>query len=61
MDTYRVISIGVGQWAIERRSENGSFDLLPTTYAAPSEAADALIQITREERRRDQASRLGRN
>jgi hypothetical protein len=29
MDTYRVVPVGIGQWAVERTSENISSDLLP--------------------------------
>jgi hypothetical protein len=49
MDTYRVVSVGIGQWAVERMSENMSSDLLPTRYGDAAEAAYAILEITRRE------------
>jgi hypothetical protein len=57
MDTYRVISIDPGQWAIERTSDNGSSDLLPSVFSGASEAAFAVYEITRAELRQEQAER----
>jgi hypothetical protein len=53
MDTYRVVKIGIRQWAVERISENGSSDLLPTVYETASEAAGAVLDITAADLRRE--------
>ena len=53
MDTYRVASVGIGQWAVERTSENMSSDLLPTRYGDAAEAAYAVLEITRRELRQE--------
>jgi hypothetical protein len=53
MDTYRVVSVGIGQWAVERTSENMSSDLLPSRYCDAAEAAFAVLEITRRELREE--------
>jgi len=58
MDTYRVVSVGIGQWAVERTSENMSSDLLPPRYGEAAEAACAVLEITRRELRQERAHLL---
>ena len=54
MDTYRVVPVAEGQWAIERISDNGSSDQLPIVYNDEAEAAYAVLEITQRERREEQ-------
>jgi hypothetical protein len=59
MDTYRVVSLGIAQWAIERTRDDMTADLLPARYTDASEAAWEVMEITREELRQEQAGRFG--